>query len=117
MFRTKHLLLVVTVSCLLSSAGRIAFGQAVSGTINGYVYDKSEASIAAARVTITNTETGAVIGTYNGRLRSLHRDESSAGYVFGLRRRRAGFAGWFRKISFSGSIPRCVLTCTSSSAP
>jgi hypothetical protein len=41
--------------CLLSPA---LYGQAVSGSINGYVYDASEAVIAGAQVTITNVGTG-----------------------------------------------------------
>src|SRR5205085_326501 len=36
----------------------LTFGQAVSGTINGYVYDSSDAPVAQARVTIANTGTG-----------------------------------------------------------
>src|SRR4051794_15584420 len=61
MFGKQRLLLSAKVFCLLSSVTSIAFGQAVSGTINGYVYDKSDAVIAEARVTITNTETGVAI--------------------------------------------------------
>src|SRR5215831_18532821 len=57
MFGTHRILLLATLTCLISSV-RVIFGQAVSGTINGYVYDTSEAAIAEARVTITNTETG-----------------------------------------------------------
>jgi hypothetical protein len=34
------------------------FAQAVSGTINGYVYDSSDSVIADARITITSSETG-----------------------------------------------------------
>lgn len=34
------------------------YGQAVSGSINGYVYDASDAIVAGAQVTITNTGTG-----------------------------------------------------------
>jgi hypothetical protein len=53
----KHRALFAAVlSGLLCPLG--AFGQAVSGTINGYVYDASEALIAGAQVTLTNTATG-----------------------------------------------------------
>jgi hypothetical protein len=52
-------LLFAALSFLLSSVHPI-FGQAVSGTINGYVYDSAEAIIPGAKVTITNTGTGAV---------------------------------------------------------
>src|SRR6266849_5179538 len=54
---THRILLLATLTCLISSV-RVMFGQAVSGTINGYVYDTSEAAIAEARVTITNIENG-----------------------------------------------------------
>jgi hypothetical protein len=55
---TNRTLLLATLSCLLSSVG-IMFCQAVSGSINGYVYDSSESVIAGANVTITNVSTGA----------------------------------------------------------
>ena len=51
---TRCALLIATLSCLPQDL----FCQAVSGTINGYVYDNSEAAIAGAQVTITNTGTG-----------------------------------------------------------
>ncbi len=50
--------LFAAVSFLLISLGTLS-AQAVSGTINGYVYDASNAVIDAAHVTVTNTETGA----------------------------------------------------------
>ena len=52
-------LLFAALSALLSTLS-LMFGQAVSGTINGYVSDTAEAFIPGAKVTITNTGTGAV---------------------------------------------------------
>jgi hypothetical protein len=54
----KRALLLVILSCLLTCAN-ILFCQAVSGTINGYVYDSSDAVVAGANVTIRNVSTGA----------------------------------------------------------
>src|SRR5688572_29808450 len=56
---TKCKLLFAALSFLLSSFS-LVFGQAVSGTINGYVYDSAEATIPGAKVTITNIGTGAI---------------------------------------------------------
>src|SRR5688572_4010903 len=40
------------------SSVSLVFGQAISGNINGYVYDTAEATIPGAKVTVTNTGTG-----------------------------------------------------------
>jgi hypothetical protein len=54
----KKLLVVVLFLGLVLAAVPPVHGQAVSGTITGYVYDPSEAGIADAAVTITNVDTG-----------------------------------------------------------
>ena len=53
--RTSLCLLILEAACNLTPT---ALGQAVSGAISGYVYDSSDAVIAGATVTITNTGTG-----------------------------------------------------------
>lgn len=58
---TKRTRLFATLFVPLSSFS-LLFGQAVSGTINGYIYDTAEAIIPGAKVTITNTGTGAITG-------------------------------------------------------
>ena len=55
---TNRLLVSVLFLGLVLAAVPLAHGQAVSGTITGYVYDPSEAGIADAMVTITNVGTG-----------------------------------------------------------
>ena len=55
---TKRLLATGLFLGLVLTAGPRAHGQAVSGTITGYVYDPSEAAISGATVTITNVDTG-----------------------------------------------------------
>ena len=57
MSETSKWLLLATLFLLLATPGAL-LAQAVSGTINGYVYDTSNAVIAGAQVTVTNTETG-----------------------------------------------------------
>jgi hypothetical protein len=55
--RTSLFLLILEAACNLTPT---ALGQEVSGAISGYVYDSSDAVIAGATVTITNTGTGVV---------------------------------------------------------
>src|SRR5919197_1829049 len=43
-------------ACLILLTARL-WGQAVSGSITGYVYDASQAVVAEAKITITNTDT------------------------------------------------------------
>lgn len=57
----KRLRLAVLFSALLLAPA--AFGQAVSGTINGLVTDPSGAPVANAIITVLNTRTGVVIKT------------------------------------------------------
>ena len=49
--------LVLTSLFVLVWAG-VAFGQAVSGAINGYLTDPSDAPIVGAQVIVTNDDTG-----------------------------------------------------------